>query len=138
MVFGDFLARTAPPPDGASGGYGTPGCGGLGPGAQAEPAKYTFSVPNTTIKVNNASQFVHVPFISTVVPSDIQYEFEFEFFGSPGWISSYDLMTFKVSANKAEDASERNAQVTYIYTDPKGVEHTGSFRIYQSATKNIE
>ena len=106
------------------------------PGAQAEPAKYTFSVPNTTIKVNNAGQFVHVPFISTVVPSYIQYEFEF--FGSPGWISSYDLMTFNVSANKAEDASERNAQVTYIYTDPKGVEHTGSFRVYQSATKNIE
>ena len=47
-------------------------------------------------------------------------------------------MTLVVGANKAEDASERNAQVTYIYTDPKGVEHTGSFRIYQSATKNIE
>ena len=47
-------------------------------------------------------------------------------------------MTLVVGANKAEDASERNAQVTYIYIDPKGVEHTGSFRVYQSATKNIE
>lgn len=47
-------------------------------------------------------------------------------------------MTFTVGANNAEDATERNAQVNYIYTDPKGIEHTGSFRICQSATKSIE
>lgn len=106
------------------------------PGAQAEPSEYTFSVPNTTIRVNNARQHVHVPFISTVVPDYIS----FEIVDSPSWVEadSYSSMTFTVGANKAEDASERNAQVTYIYVDPKGVEHTGSFHIYQSATKNIE
>ena len=107
------------------------------PGAWAEPPKYTFSVPNTTIKVNNARQFVHVPFISTVAPDYVSVEIV----DSPSWIyddSSYVPMTFVVSANNAEDASERNAQVIYTYTDPKGNEHTGSFHIYQSATKSIE
>ena len=104
------------------------------PGAQAEPTEYTFSVPNTTIKVNNAVQFVHVPFISTDILSYV------EIVDCPSWISttSQAPMTLVVGANKAEDATERNAQVNYIYTDPKGIEHTGSFRICQSATKNIE
>ena len=108
------------------------------PGAQAEPSGYTFSVPNTTIKVNNALQTLHVPFISTVAPSP--HDIQFEITDSPSWIRADSMapMMFRVSANNAEGASERNAQVNYTYTDPNGVEHTGSFRVFQSATKSIE
>ncbi|MBR1576511.1 MAG: hypothetical protein IJ654_08710 [Bacteroidales bacterium] len=108
------------------------------PGAQAEPAEYNFSVPNTTIKVNNAEPYVPVPFISTVVPYD--GDFTFEIVDSPSWIypNSYAPMMYTVRDNKAEGASERNAQVNYTYTDPRGIGHTGSFRICQSATKSIE
>ena len=71
-------------------------------------------MPNTTIRINNACQFVHVPFISTVLPN-------VEIDDRPSWISttSQAPMTLVVGANKAEDASERNAQVIYTYTDPR-------------------